>query len=217
VFPSQFLVTVQAFMRSSAVPCFIEDLNSRWGALFLPDNYLNRATKQALILELSALLPLLHCYYSEDFRWGYHIFEQGTQRAACEEDFELCHQCAEEMARSRQEQGTAFLDEHYDEILQSPGYLAAYQAQFAQRHVAAFAAFGLDQERLNHLETLLAEADPEQEFDHPDQFRAILGITELRHKSYDGYLHEERHPEWAGTVSDSLQAALTSGRIARLP
>lgn len=186
VFQRQFLAAVHAFMRSSAVPCFIEDLNAQWGVLFLHDAYLNLAPTQTLIFELSSLLPLLHFSYAEDFRWGYRLFEQGAQRAAVEEDFELCS-------------------------------LAAYQAQFAQRYVAAFAAFGLNQERLDHLETLLAEADPEHAFDHPDQFRALLGITELSYKSYAGYLYEEQHPEWAGTVSHSLQAALASGRIVRLP
>jgi hypothetical protein len=217
VFLRQFLGTVQAFMRASAVPCFIEDLNAQWGALFLPDDYLNLAPTQTLVSELSALLPLLHVNYSEDFRWGYRLFEQGTQRAAVEEDFELYYQFADEEARSSQEQWAAFLAEHEDEILQSPQYLAAYQAQFAQRHVAAFATFRLDQERLNHLETLLGEADPEQEFDHIDRFRAILGVTELRHKSYTRYLREEQRPDWAGTVSDGLQAALAAGRIVRLP
>jgi hypothetical protein len=217
VFQRQFLATVQAFMRSSAVPCFVEDLNAQWGVLFLHDDHLDLAPTQTLIFALSSLLPLLHFYYSEDFRWGYRIFEQGDQRASVEEDFELYYQVADEIAQSRQEPGRVRFDEHDDAILrQSPTYLAAYQTQFAQRHVVAFAAFGLNQESLDHLEALLARADPEHEFEHMDLFRAILGITELSNKSYRRYLHEEQHPQWTGTVSHSVQAALVSGRIVRL-
>jgi len=217
VFLRRFLVTVQDFMHASAVPCFIEELNAQWGALFLPDDYLNLTPTQTLVFQLSALVPLLHVNYSEDFQWGYRLFEQGAQRAAVEEDFELCYLYLEQLAHSRKEPWPIILAEHYDEILKSPKYLAAYQAQFAECHVAAFATLGLDPERLSELEELLAEADPEQEFDHVDQFKAILGIKELHHKSYAGYLYQEQHPERASTVSDSLQAALASGRIVRLP
>lgn len=184
-------------MTHSSMPCFVHPVNARWSSLFVQDERLEQPSSVTTLIELSKFVSLLYFTHQEDWGWGYRVFVNGFEVASFYDDYHFDHTLAIAMAQEQRpdvedilyflyfdKEGRELLDTLVEEINQSPAYL---EQQFTNKHVSAFAAFGLSQEQIARLDALISVEnirDQRLHWRQVEQFKELLGFTEMNRRNF---------------------------------
>ena len=201
---------VQERMLSNSISFLLEALTNKWSALYLEDDWLNESSSITLMLTLSESVPILNFSDAEDHGWGYRVFAEGGEQARFNDDYYLDHGMVIDLAEARypdidvqpflylEEEGRRIFNLLLDEVRRSPDYQAAYAKQFENKHVEAFAPFGIDAKTIEVLDQLIS---PEGLRSEPprgrevSKFKSLLGISEMEWKSYHHLMLDKSRDE----------------------
>jgi hypothetical protein len=186
-------------MLNSPIPFLIEALNERWCVLYLEDDSLNKPSTISLMLTLCPSIPVFKFSDAEDHGWGYRIFADGREQANFYNDYYMDHRMVVELAEARypnidvqpflygESEGQRVFRLLLEEVKQSRDYQVAYAKQFQNKHVEAFAHFGVDLDTINALDQIISpdglQSEPPRRKE-VKMFKKYLGILEMAWKSY---------------------------------
>lgn len=161
-----------------------------WQALAEPGG--RNASTVRLILAVSRQAPLLFFYNAEDHGWGYRLYHRGEETARFDLSYEADYYLAEAALRRAHPgqdvhdvcSGEAW-EAAQNEARQSEAYLTQLRNGIAHAQPEAFRAFGLTDDAIAELRSLLSEASLMEalrgdNFQEPaERFKTLLEIEEM--------------------------------------
>lgn len=177
-------------------------LNEKWSAFFIEDEWLQQNTTISKLKDLSTSLPFLYFVNSEDYGWSYALFAQGQLQAKLDVGYDIEFNMTQAEIEKRYPHNDPHDPELHEiwqtvqaEIVASAAYQQAIDKQFHQRNTSAFRAFELTDEEIAVLEEIVSRTGfhPDEPWDQVDRFKKALGIEEMEWKCYE-YADEEIHP-----------------------
>ncbi len=199
LFPAIHSQQVSDYLQDKSLPFLIEQLNERWSALFLEDDWLSDPSTVSMLIDLSQNVPILHFQNAEDHGWGYRVFADRKEQAHFFDDYGLDHALAVELAEARypeimvvehflylEPKGQEVMRQLLKEVKQLPAYQSALAQQFQSKNVQAFAYFDIAADIVKTLDRLITpenlEGEPPRQ--EVNTFLEQLGITGMEWKSY---------------------------------
>jgi len=205
LYPKMYEAEVLQALPQCRQPYFHRNVNSRWNAFFLEDEWLELAGTVQFLLRLSARpVPLLWFHDSDDYGWGFRLFDNGAETAAATIPYALDVELTEaEYLRKHPEVATAeeivehdgwreIYEELMEMVVQSEQYRKELTKGIARFRPHSFARL-LTGKQVDQLRSLF---DPEflldlEEgvgssllYDSVDLFKEILGMEEMKWVNY---------------------------------